>query len=80
MDGYVLLPGDSHEVLIKILRDTVTSQCFILAGVLPLGQSSAVGFKVSVLGFGMEDLEVPLHRVCIRSELLSGDVTVGVCF
>lgn len=37
-----------------------------------------MGFEVPVLGFGMEDLDVPLHRVCIRSELLSGDVTVVV--
>lgn len=44
-----------------------------LAGVL--GEVSAVGIEVPVLGFGMEDLNVPLHRVRIWSELLTGDVT-----
>lgn len=71
MDGYVSLPGDSCEVPIKILRDTAVSQSFILAGVLPLGPGLAVGSNVPVLCFGMEDLDVPLHRVCIRSELLN---------
>uniref|UniRef100_A0A674NL88 Gypsy retrotransposon integrase-like protein 1 n=1 Tax=Takifugu rubripes TaxID=31033 RepID=A0A674NL88_TAKRU len=78
MDGYVSLPGHGSEVPVKILRDTAASQSFILAGVLPLGPGSAVGSDVPVLGFGMEDLNVPLHRVCIRSDLLSGEVTVGV--
>lgn len=79
MDGFVSLPADGREVPVKILHDTAASQSFILEGVLPLGQESALGSYVPVLGFGMEDLDVPLHRVRLRSDLLSGDVIVGGC-
>lgn len=41
---------------------------------MPLRQELALGSDVPVLGFGMEDLDVPLHRVRLRSDLLSGDV------
>lgn len=44
----------------------------------PIGQGSALGSDVPVLGFGMEGLDVLLHKVHLRSDLLSGDVTVGV--
>lgn len=78
MDGWVSLSGGGREVPVKILRDSAASQSFILEGVLPLGQLSALGSDVPVVGFGMEDLGVPLHRVHLRSDLLSGEVTVGV--
>lgn len=78
MDGFVSLPGDGRKVPLKILRDTAASQSFILDGVLSLGPWSALGLDLTMLGFGIEDLDVPLRKVRLRSDLLSGDVTVGV--
>lgn len=46
MDGFVSLPGNSCVLPVKVLSDTVSSQSFILAGVLTLGQDSAVGSDV----------------------------------
>lgn len=77
MDGFVSMPGGSHKVPVKMLRDTAASQSIILEGMLPFSES-AVGCDVPVLGFGMEDIGVPLHRVCVESDLVSGVVTVGV--
>lgn len=37
-----------------------------------------MGSDVPVLGFCMEDIDVPLHRVCVESDLVSGEVSVGV--
>lgn len=78
MDGFVALPGDGREVPFKILRDTAASQSFILEGVLQFGQRSALSSDVPMLGFGMENLNVPLHKVCFRSEFRTGDVSVGL--
>lgn len=33
---------------------------------------------VSVVGFGMQDISVPLCKVMLQSELMSGDGAVGV--
>lgn len=77
MDGFVSVSGSSERIPVKILRDTATSQSFILEGILPLNADTAVGSKVPVRGFNMEQIEVPLHRVLIQSDLWSGDAIVG---
>lgn len=53
MDGVVSLPGNNIKVPVKILRDTAASQSFILEGVLPFSNESAVGLDVPVLDFSM---------------------------
>lgn len=79
MDGFVSLPGNSSKVPVRMLRDTAASQSFILEGVLPFSDESAVGSDVPVVGFGMKDIGVPLHKIFLESDLVSGEVTVGVC-
>lgn len=78
MDGVVSLPGNSLKVPVKMLRDTAASQSFILEGVLPLSDESAVGSYVPVLGLSMENMGVLLHKILIESDLVSGEVAVGV--
>lgn len=78
MDGVVSLPGDSLKVPVKMLRDTAASQSFIL-GVLPLSDESVVGSDVPVLGLSMENIGVPLHKILVEPDLVSGEVTVVVC-
>lgn len=72
------LPGDNVRVPIKILRDSAASQSFILCDVLAFSKDSSVGSDVPVLGFAMEDIGVPLHRVSVESDLVAGEVEVGV--
>lgn len=79
MNGFVSLPGCCDKVPVKMLRDTAASQSFIFEGVLPFSDKSAVGSDVPVLGFGMKNTGVPLHRVCVQSDLVSGEVNVGMC-
>lgn len=43
MDGFVSLPGDRHEVLVKLLHDTAASHAFILETVFLVIPESAVG-------------------------------------
>lgn len=62
----------------KMLWDTAASQSLILEGVLPLSNESAVGSDVPVLGLGMENIGVPLHKILVESDPVSGEVTVLV--
>ncbi|KAK7945248.1 hypothetical protein WMY93_000976 [Mugilogobius chulae] len=78
MNGLVSLCGDDVKIPVKILRDTAASQSFILSDVLAFGEMSSVGAVVPVLGFAMEHVDVPIHRICIESDLVSGEVEVGV--
>lgn len=78
MDGFVSLPGCNDRVPVKMLRDTAASQSFILEGVLPFSDKSAGGSDVPVLGFSMKGIWVPLHKVCVESDLVSGEMIVGV--
>ncbi|KAL2103146.1 hypothetical protein ACEWY4_000014 [Coilia grayii] len=79
LDGYVSLPGQpSVRVPIKILRDTGASQSFILQDVLPFSDESFTGNSVLVRGFEMGFVNVPLHTISLFTDLVAGDVTVGV--
>lgn len=73
MDGFVSMPGCRDKVPVKMLRDTTASQSFILEGVLPFSDKSAVGSDVPILGFNVKGIGVPLHKVYVESD---GEVTV----
>ena len=76
--GSVSLPDGHCSVPISILRDTGAAQSFILSNVLPLSDSTYTGTHVLVRGFEMTPVQVPLHRVCLSSKLVEGEVVVGV--
>ena len=79
MSGLVSLPGEpSARVPIQILRDTGASQSFILDNVLPFSDKSYTGSSVIVQGFEMGFVNVPLHEMCLFSDLVTGNVTVGI--
>lgn len=68
-----------EKVPVKILRDTAAFDSFIQASELPFSEESATGSSVPVLGVGMRVLQVPLHKVILHSDLIQGQVAVGVC-
>ena len=77
-DGLVSLTADGVAVPVKILRDIGINQSLLLEGVLLLAKQSSAGASVLVQGVELSVLKVPLHKVYLRSNLVSGVVTVGV--
>ena len=79
-EGFVSL--HEHDVIskpIKILRDTGASTSLLVEGVLPLSGQSATGDHVLIHGVELGFIRVPLHKVFLQSDLVSGSVIVGVC-
>lgn len=78
-EGFISISGEStDQVRIKILRDTGTTQSFVLAGALSFNEQTSCGSNVLVQGIEMGLVKVPLHQVHLQSELCTGFVKVGV--
>ena len=73
-----LLHDKSITKPIRILRDTGASQSLILAEAIPLSEKSHSGKSVLIQGVECGLVTVPLHHVNLKSDLVSGTVTVGV--
>ncbi len=79
LDGFVSLSGDMcPPTPIKILRDTGASQSLILADVLPFSEKTSSGTSVLIQGVECGVINVPLHKVNLSSDLVTGSVVVGV--
>ncbi|XP_058618179.1 uncharacterized protein LOC131531435 isoform X7 [Onychostoma macrolepis] len=76
-EGRVCLVGE-EEIPVKILRDTGSMDSFILESVLPFSSQSHTGESVLIRGIGLNVLSVPLHKVSLQSELIQGEVVMGV--
>ena len=63
---------------VKILRDTGATQTLLLKDTLPFDMSSATSESVIVQGIEGGFINVPLHRVNLVSDIVSGSVVVGV--
>ncbi|KAL2091675.1 hypothetical protein ACEWY4_013938 [Coilia grayii] len=77
-EGSVSVADGEPEVVVTILRDTGAAQSLLLAGVLDLPESSSLRTSVLVEDVGGEYGSVPLHSVFLKSNLVTGFVTVGV--
>ena len=78
-EGVASLVGDessSHKV--NILRDTGTTQTLMLDSVQPLTENSFTGANVLISEVEMGVLEVPLHKVNIKSNLINGNIVIGM--
>ena len=78
-EGFVSLQESEVAMPIKILRDTGASTSLLVEGVLPLSDHSATGDYVLIHGVELGFIRVPLHKVFLQSDLVSGSVIVGVC-
>ena len=76
-EGFVSLESSSSQVPIKILRDTGATQSLLLEGVLPLSVSTSTGESVIAQGIEGGCVNVPLHKVKLVSDLVTGSVVVG---
>ena len=80
-DGSVSLSNDQSNVYlpIKILRDTGASQSLILTKTLPFYTNSYSGKNVFIRGVNSKDYRsIPLHNLKLQSDLVTGDVSLGV--
>ena len=78
-EGVVSLVGDeSSSQKVKILRDTGATQSLMLDSVLPLTENSFTGANVLISGVEMCVLEVQLYKVNIKSNLINGNIVIGM--
>lgn len=78
-DGFVSLndnPGDQRPV--RILQDTACSQTVMLSSILPFSNLSACSYNTELRGVEMGRMLKPIHKVCIKSRLVSGCFPVAV--
>ncbi len=66
------------EVPIEILRDTGAVDSFILESILPFSSQSETGERMLVRGMGLNILSVPLQKVKLHSDLVTGEVVIGL--
>ena len=63
---------------VTILRDTDASQSLIRDDILPFSPQLDMGMMVLLQGVELDVFNVPLHKVCLKSTLVNGPVTLGV--
>ena len=78
LEGVVSLGDDKNQQPIKIMRDTGCAQSMILARTLPFDENSSTGLSALIQGVGMEIINIPLHEIDLKSDLVSGRLSVGV--
>ena len=76
--GSVSFVDSLSTIPVKILRDTGATQTLLLKNTLPFDMSSATGESVIIQGVEGGFINVPLHRVNLVSDIVSGSVVVGV--
>ena len=59
------------------MRNTGATQSLLLEGVLPLGVSTSTGESVIAQGIEAGCVNVPIHKVNLVSDLVTGSVVVG---
>ena len=72
--GYVYLPESKVEKPIMILRDTGDNQSLLLEGIVLLSEKTSTGTDVLIQGIEVKPISVPLHRVTLQSDVVSGVV------
>ena len=68
-----------QAIPIKILRDTGASHSLILTNTLPFSMQSYSGKNVLIEGVHSSEYSpIPLHNIKLHSDLVSGDVVIGI--
>ena len=77
-EGFVSLESSSSQVPIKILRNTGATQSLLIESVLPLSVGTYTGESVIAQGTEGGCVNVPLHKVNLVSDLVTGSFVVGI--
>ena len=75
--GSVSISKLSGSVSITILQDTGATQSLLLEGVLSLDSGTSTGEEVIAQGIERGFVNVPLHRIHLKSNFISGPVVAG---
>ena len=76
--GFVSVNGSSDVKPVEILRDTGAAQSLLLESVLPLSERTSTDKSVLLQSVELGIIDVPLHRIYLKSDLITGPVIVGV--
>ncbi|KAL2082452.1 hypothetical protein ACEWY4_022270 [Coilia grayii] len=76
--GSLSLTAGGEEVTVNILRDTGAAQSVVCEGVLDLPTCTSVNRSVLLKGLGGEFQAIPLHKLRLKSNLVTGVVVLGV--
>ncbi|KAL0150446.1 hypothetical protein M9458_054263 [Cirrhinus mrigala] len=76
--GFVSLVNCPGKVSVKILRDTGSSESFILDSKLKFSSESSTGNSVLIQGIGLEIFSAPLHKIQLESDLVNGEVEIAL--
>ncbi|KAI2643088.1 Retrovirus-related Pol polyprotein from transposon 17.6 [Labeo rohita] len=76
--GFVSLVNCPGKVSVKILRDTGSSESFILDSKLKFSSESSTGNSVLIRGIGLEIFSAPLHKIQLESDLVNGEVEIAL--
>ena len=77
-EGFVSLTEEDEKIPIRILRDTGASQSLMIQSMLPLSDQTSMATSVLIQGVELSTVTVPLHRVYLHSDLITGSVVVGI--
>ncbi len=77
-EGTVSLFPDSIVKAIKIMHGMGAAQSFIPADVLPFSADLFTGNNVLICGINMHCVNVPLHTMYLKSDIVSGPVSLAV--
>ncbi|VDH97949.1 Hypothetical predicted protein [Mytilus galloprovincialis] len=80
---YVEFAREKEDLFDKWLTSKKTDNNFdnlrqLIEGVLPLSEKTSVGASVLLQGVELGCIDVPLHRIYLKSDLITGPVIVGV--
>ena len=76
--GFIHAPGFDNITPITILRDTGANQSILLESRLPRSAQTSTGTSVLIQGVELETMSIPLHKITLNCDIVSGPVTVGV--
>lgn len=79
LKGLISLTGkteDQHDI--QMSRETGSAHSFMVENALPLSEQSFCGSSILVQGIEICFVRAPLHRVHLKSDLVTGFVSVGV--
>ena len=77
-NGFVSVMGSDKQVPVKVLRDCGSLDSFVRESVLPFTTETDTGESILIQGMGMFVFPVPVHKMSLTSELVNGEVRMGV--
>ena len=76
--GFLSAQENNVPIPITIICDTGASQSLLVEGELLLSDESAISDHVLIKGVQLGFISVPLYKFFLKSDLISGYVTVGI--